>query len=154
MRIIHTSDWHLGQNFYTKSRKNEHQSFLNWLLQQIEQHNVDALIVAGDIFDTGSPPSYAREMYNQFVVQLQKSDCTLVVLGGNHDSVSVLNETKQILAYLNTHVIASSLEQSQDQVVELTDGSGNVGALLCAIPFLRPRDLVISQSGDSSTDKG
>ncbi|BDU40554.1 exonuclease subunit SbcD [Vibrio nigripulchritudo] len=153
MRIIHTSDWHLGQNFYTKSRKNEHQSFLNWLLQQIEQHNVDALIVAGDIFDTGSPPSYAREMYNQFVVQLQKSDCTLVVLGGNHDSVSVLNETKQILAYLNTHVIASSLEQSQDQVVELADGSGNVGALLCAIPFLRPRDLVVSQSGDSSTDK-
>ncbi|CCN48835.1 Nuclease sbcCD subunit D [Vibrio nigripulchritudo MADA3029] len=153
MRIIHTSDWHLGQNFYTKSRKNEHQSFLNWLLQQIEQHNVDALIVAGDIFDTGSPPSYAREMYNHFVVQLQKSDCTLVVLGGNHDSVSVLNETKQILAYLNTHVVASSLEQSQDQVVELADGSGNVGALLCAIPFLRPRDLVVSQSGDSSTDK-
>ncbi|CCN82227.1 Nuclease sbcCD subunit D [Vibrio nigripulchritudo SFn27] len=153
MRIIHTSDWHLGQNFYTKSRKNEHQSFLNWLLQQIEQHNVDALIVAGDIFDTGSPPSYAREMYNQFVVQLQKSDCTLVVLGGNHDSVSVLNETKQILAYLNTHVIASSLEQSHDQVVELADGSGNVGALLCAIPFLRPRDIVVSQSGDSSTDK-
>ncbi len=90
MRIIHTSDWHLGQNFYTKSRKNEHQAFLEWLLEQILEYEVNALIVAGDIFDTGAPPSYAREMYNQFVVELQKTQCALVVLGGNHDSVSVM----------------------------------------------------------------
>ncbi|GLQ75752.1 exonuclease subunit SbcD [Vibrio penaeicida] len=153
MRIIHTSDWHLGQNFYTKSRKNEHQAFLDWLLEQITEHQVNALIVAGDIFDTGSPPSYAREMYNQFVVALQKTQCALVVLGGNHDSVSVLNETKQILAYLNTHVIASSLEENDQQVIELKDDKGDIGALLCAIPFLRPRDLVVSQSGESSIDK-
>ncbi|MDP2573389.1 exonuclease subunit SbcD [Vibrio penaeicida] len=153
MRIIHTSDWHLGQNFYTKSRKNEHQAFLDWLLEQITVHQVNALIVAGDIFDTGSPPSYAREMYNQFVVALQKTQCALVVLGGNHDSVSVLNETKQILAYLNTHVIASSLEENDQQVIELKDDKGDIGALLCAIPFLRPRDLVVSQSGESSIDK-
>ncbi|WP_104402841.1 exonuclease subunit SbcD [Vibrio penaeicida] len=153
MRIIHTSDWHLGQNFYTKSRKNEHQAFLDWLLEQITEHQVNALIVAGDIFDTGSPPSYAREMYNQFVVALQKTQCALVVLGGNHDSVSVLNETKQILAYLNTHVIASSLEENDQQVIELKGDKGDIGALLCAIPFLRPRDLVVSQSGESSTDK-
>lgn len=153
MRIVHTSDWHLGQNFYTKSRKNEHQAFLDWLLEQITEHQVNALIVAGDIFDTGSPPSYAREMYNQFVVALQKTQCALVVLGGNHDSVSVLNETKQILAYLNTHVIASSLEKNDQQVIELKDDKGDIGALLCAIPFLRPRDLVVSQSGESSIDK-
>ncbi|MBD1556200.1 exonuclease subunit SbcD [Vibrio sp. S9_S30] len=153
MRIIHTSDWHLGQNFYTKSRKSEHQAFLDWLLQQITEHQVNALIIAGDIFDTGSPPSYAREMYNQFVVALQKTQCALVVLGGNHDSVSVLNESKQILAYLNTHVIASSLEENEQQVIELKNDQGEIGALLCAIPFLRPRDLVVSQSGASSTDK-
>lgn len=57
MRIIHTSDWHLGQYFFTKSRAPEHQAFLHWLIQQIEEHQVDALIVAGDIFDTGSPPA-------------------------------------------------------------------------------------------------
>ncbi len=153
MRIIHTSDWHLGQNFYTKSRKNEHQAFLEWLLEQILEYEVNALIVAGDIFDTGAPPSYAREMYNQFVVELQKTQCALVVLGGNHDSVSVLNESKQILAYLNTHVIASRLEEERQQVIELKNAKGDVGALVCAIPYLRPRDLVMSQSGDSSTDK-
>lgn len=55
MRIIHTADWHLGQYFYTKSRAAEHQAFLHWLIAQVEQHQVDAIIVAGDIFDNGSP---------------------------------------------------------------------------------------------------
>lgn len=55
MRIIHTSDWHLGQYFFTKTRAQEHQQFLDWLLAQIKHYQVDALIVAGDIFDTGSP---------------------------------------------------------------------------------------------------
>ena len=58
MRLIHTSDWHLGQYFFTKSRAAEHQAFLRWLTGQVQQHQVDAVIVAGDIFDTGSPPSY------------------------------------------------------------------------------------------------
>lgn len=69
MRLLHTSDWHLGQNFYSKSRAAEHDAFLTWLLDRAQEHEVDAIIVAGDIFDTGSPPSYARELYNRFVVQ-------------------------------------------------------------------------------------
>ena len=66
MRILHTSDWHLGQNFYSKSREAEHQAFLDWLLETAQTHQVDAIIVAGDVFDTGSPPSYARTLYNRF----------------------------------------------------------------------------------------
>ena len=73
MRILHTSDWHLGQNFYSKSREAEHQAFLDWLLETAQTHQVDAIIVAGDVFDTGSPPSYARTLYNRFVVNLQQT---------------------------------------------------------------------------------
>ncbi|VEA63033.1 Nuclease sbcCD subunit D [Salmonella enterica subsp. salamae] len=85
MRILHTSDWHLGQNFYSKSRAAEHQAFLDWLLETAQSHQVDAIIVAGDIFDTGSPPSYARELYNRFVVNLQPNrlsfgGCWLVIM--------------------------------------------------------------------------
>ncbi len=108
MRILHTSDWHLGQNFYSKSRAAEHQAFLDWLQETAQAHQVDAIIVAGDIFDTGSPPSYARELYNRFVVNLQQTGCHLVVLAGNHDSVATLNESRDILAFLNTTVIASA----------------------------------------------
>ncbi|ANI29488.1 exonuclease SbcD [Yersinia entomophaga] len=153
MRIIHTSDWHLGQYFFTKSRAAEHQAFLRWLIQKVEEHQVDALIVAGDIFDTGSPPSYARELYNRFVVDLQPTGCQLVVLGGNHDSVATLNESRELLAYLNTKVIAHASNDLEQQVFILHDREDQPGAILCAIPFLRPRDLIASQAGESGSQK-
>ena len=153
MRIIHTADWHLGQFFYSKSRAREHQAFLDWLLDQIVQHQVDALIVAGDLFDTGSPPSYAREMFNRFVVALQPSGCQLVVLAGNHDSVATLNESRELLACLNTQVITSATPLGEQQVLTLTQRDGAPGALLCAIPYLRPRDILRSQAGQSGREK-
>lgn len=154
MRIIHTSDWHLGQNFArSKSRTSEHGAFLNWLLAQIEKNKVDALIVAGDIFDTGSPPSYAREMYNRFIVDIQRTGCQLVILGGNHDSVATLNESKDLLACLNTHVVSSVLENTQEQIISLKNRQGEIGAILCAIPFIRPRDVMSSQAGQSGREK-
>ena len=71
MRILHTSDWHLGQHFMGKSRQAEHQALIVWLLAQVEEQSVDAVLIAGDIFDSGTPPSYARELYSQLVVLLQ-----------------------------------------------------------------------------------
>ncbi|WP_354691847.1 exonuclease subunit SbcD [Phytobacter sp. RSE-02] len=149
MRILHTSDWHLGQNFYSKSRAAEHDAFLTWLLATAEEYLVDAIIVAGDIFDTGSPPSYARELYNRFVVKLQQTGCHLVVLAGNHDSVATLNESKDILAWLKTTVVASA--GSAPFYLPLRDGSP--GAVFCPVPFLRPRDIVTSQAGLSGQEK-
>ncbi|WP_334036569.1 exonuclease subunit SbcD [Alteromonas macleodii] len=153
MKILHTSDWHLGQSFFTKSRKNEHAAFLKWLLQQVEVHQIDAIIVAGDVFDTGTPPSYARELYHAFIGELQGMQCTLVVLGGNHDSVSVLNESKALLKYLNSHVIASTYGELSEQVITLNDRNGQPSAVLCAVPFIRPRDVLVSEAGQSGTDK-
>lgn len=149
MRIIHTSDWHLGQNFYSKSRAAEHSAFLDWLLTSAQAHEVDAIIVAGDIFDTGSPPSYARELYNRFVVQIQQTGCQLVVLAGNHDSVATLNESRDILAFLKTTVVASAGHAP----FILPQRDGTPGAIFCPVPFLRPRELVTSQAGHSSGEK-
>ncbi|PHM69611.1 exonuclease subunit SbcD [Xenorhabdus kozodoii] len=154
MRIIHTSDWHLGQYFFTKSRAAEHQHFLQWLIEKIIQYQVDALIIAGDIFDTGSPPSYARELYNTFIVALQPTGCQLVILGGNHDSVATLNESRSLLSYLNTTVIANAeTEDIAQQIKILNNRDGNAGAILCAIPYLRPRDVMTSQAGQSGIQK-
>ena len=153
MKILHTSDWHLGQNFYNKSRKNEHERFLQWLLEQVTEHDIDAIIVAGDIFDTSTPPSYAREMYNKFVVDSNKIDCQLVLLGGNHDSVSVLKETQQLLKYMGADVIPNTNEDHATQVVELKGKNGDVEALVCAIPFIRPRDVLTSQAGVTGVER-
>ncbi|KPM01528.1 exonuclease subunit SbcD [Vibrio splendidus] len=153
MKILHTSDWHLGQNFYNKSRKNEHELFLQWLLEQVTEHDIDAIIVAGDIFDTSTPPSYAREMYNKFVVDSNKIGCQLVLLGGNHDSVSVLKETQQLLKYMGADVIPNTNEDHATQVVELKGKNGDVEALVCAIPFIRPRDVLTSQAGVTGVER-
>lgn len=152
MRIIHTSDLHLGQNFFTKSRRAEHQAFFDWLLQVVKEKQVDAVVIAGDVFDTGTPPSYARELYNQFIVRMSESNVQLVILGGNHDSVSTLNESKGLLACLNTQVVANTSEDFDKQVVELRS-KGEVTGLLCAIPFVRARDVLTSASGESGSQK-
>lgn len=149
MRLLHTSDWHLGQNFYSKSRAAEHEAFLDWLLETAETQQVDAIIAAGDIFDTGSPPSYARELYNRFVVKLQQTGCQLIVLAGNHDSVATLNESREILAFLNTKVVAGS----GTPPCEMKMRDGTPGAILCPVPFLRPRDVIVSQAGASAGEK-
>lgn len=149
MRILHTSDWHLGQNFYSKSRAAEHAAFLDWLLETAQAQQVDAIIVAGDIFDTGAPPSYARELYYRFVVQLQQTGCHLVVLAGNHDSVATLNESREILAFLHTTVVAAA----GCAPFMLNHRDGTPGAVFCPVPFLRPRDIVTSQAGLSGSEK-
>jgi exonuclease SbcD len=153
MRILHTSDWHLGQHFMGKTRLAEHQAFCAWLIEQVREQAVDALLIAGDIFDTGAPPSYAREQYNRFIVELRATGCALVVLGGNHDSVAMLAESKTLLAQLGTRVIPGVCEQLDEQLLVLQQRDGSPGAILCGIPFIRPRDVLLSQAGQSAQDK-
>ncbi|NMY49908.1 exonuclease subunit SbcD [Pseudomonas sp. WS 5011] len=153
MRILHTSDWHLGQHFMGKTRQAEHQAFCAWLIEQVRELAVDAVLIAGDIFDTGAPPSYAREQYNRFIVELRGTGCVLVVLGGNHDSVAMLGESKTLLAQLGTRVIPGVCKQLDEQLLVLHRRDGSPGAILCGIPFIRPRDVLLSQAGQSAQDK-
>lgn len=153
MRVLHTSDWHLGQHFMGKTRQFEHQQFCRWLIEQVQAHQVDALIIAGDIFDTGAPPSYAREQYNRFIVELRNTGCELVVLGGNHDSVAMLGESKTLLEQLDTRVIPGVCEDISEQLLVLNQRDGSPGALLCGIPFIRPREVLQSQAGQSAAEK-
>ncbi|MES2951410.1 MAG: exonuclease subunit SbcD [Pseudomonadota bacterium] len=154
MRILHTSDWHLGQHFMGKSRQAEHQALIDWLLIQVDEQAVDAVLIAGDIFDTGAPPSYARELYNQLVVRLHSVGVALLVLGGNHDSVATLGESRDLLACLSSTVVAAvDAPSSQVVVLPLRGGKGEAGCIVCAVPFIRPRDVLQSQAGQSAEEK-
>lgn len=154
MRILHTSDWHIGQNFMGKSRQAEHQALIDWLLVQVDEHAVDAVLVAGDIFDTGTPPSYARELYSQLVVRLHAAGVALLLLGGNHDSVATLGESRELLACLSATVVAMAGDPAaQVRVLARRGGQGEAGCVVCAIPFIRPRDVLQSQAGQSAEDK-
>ena len=137
-----------------KSRHAEHQSLIDWLLIQVDLHKVDAVLIAGDVFDTGSPPSYARELYSQLVVRLHGAGVALLLLGGNHDSVATLGENRAMLACLNSTVVAAVGDPaSQIVVLPLRGGNGAAGCIVCAVPFLRPRDVLQSQAGQSADEK-
>ena len=153
MRILHTSDWHLGQHFMGQSRQAEHRALIDWLLDQVNAHAVDAVLIAGDIFDTGAPPSYARELYNQLIARLHQAGAALLVLGGNHDSVSVLDESRDLLRHLGTQVIAATGTPAQHAVTLPLRGSDKPGCIVCALPFIRARDVQQSQAGQSAQDK-
>lgn len=155
MRLLHTSDWHLGQHFMGQTRQAEHAALIDWLLAQVDAHAVDAVLIAGDIFDTGAPPSYARELYNQLIGRLCRAGVALLVLGGNHDSVSVLGEHQPLLAQLNAHVVAAVDADAAQHVLTLpTRGDAAVpGCIVCALPFIRARDVVQSDAGQSAADK-
>ncbi len=154
MKIIHTSDWHLGQKFLYMGREEEHQLALDWLLAAIREQEADGLIVAGDIFDIGNPPNYARRMYYRFLTQLMGTSCRQVVItGGNHDSPSMLNAPRELLQALNIHVIGEASENIESEVVEWKDEQGRLMAVVAAVPFLRDRDLHFSVSGEGGTGR-
>lgn len=153
MKIIHTSDWHLGQNFMGKSRLKEHEAFLSWLLKIIEEKQIELLLVSGDIFDTGTPPNYALELYYNFLKQLssKKSLKTTIITAGNHDSVSTLKAPKQLLEAINVHVVVNG-DEDENIIIPINEGD-ETKAIVCAVPFLR--DSVIRQSlgGETVSDK-
>ncbi len=152
LRILHTSDWHLGQFFIGKSREAEHRAFFRWLCDTVTAQQIDVVLVAGDIFDTTTPPSYARELYHQLIVDLQPLAVQLVLLGGNHDSVAVLHESAELLRCLNTVVVPGFVTDISRHLLTLHNKAGEPAAVLAAVPFLRPRDL--SQRADFRSSSG
>ena len=142
MRLLHTSDWHLGKRLFDKERYDVFEKFLAWLLSTIRQERVDTLIVAGDIFDTAVPTNKSLRLYYDFLSQLTSSECRhVVIVSGNHDSPTLLEAPKGILENFGVHVIGGA-ESPEDEVIELKDKAGNLEGVVCAVPFLRERDIL------------
>ena len=92
MKLLHTSDWHIGRTLYGRKRYAEFEAFLNWLADLIEREDIDVLLVSGDVFDNSTPSNYAQELYYGFLCRVAaSSNRHVVVTAGNHDSPSFLN---------------------------------------------------------------
>ncbi|WP_432712945.1 exonuclease SbcCD subunit D C-terminal domain-containing protein [Pedobacter sp.] len=154
MKILHTADWHLGKKLEQNERTEEHQDFLNWLIVKLKTECIDVLLIAGDIFDTGSPSNTALEQYYRFLRQVKNTCCReVIIIGGNHDSVSTLDAPKELLRYFNVHVVGGVPEVFTDQVIEIADNEGNIELVVCAVPFLRDRDIRLSISGETTDER-
>ncbi|GAB1433057.1 exonuclease SbcCD subunit D C-terminal domain-containing protein [Spirochaetota bacterium] len=155
MKLLHTSDWHLGRSLYGKKRHDEYEAFLDWLANTIEQNRIDSLLVAGDVFDSSTPPNSAQEQYYRFLCRAAASSGLrhIVIIAGNHDSPSFLSAPKELLKALNIHVVGSISGNPADEVLVLHDQHGKAELIVCAVPYLRDRDIRIAEAGDSLEDK-
>ncbi|PJJ59265.1 exonuclease subunit SbcD [Hymenobacter chitinivorans] len=155
MRVLHTADWHLGQRFISgHERTDEHRYFLEWLVEVVREQQVEVLVIAGDVFDTGSPSNQALELYYSFLLNMRGTGCRdIVVVGGNHDSPATLNAPARLLRHLRVHVVGCVPDCFDDQVLVLDDAQGKPGLVVCAVPFLRDRDVRLSVPGESAEER-
>lgn len=148
MRLIHSSDWHLGQSLHGQERDYEHRCFLDWLLEQLRQHQADALLIAGDVFDGLNPSLAAQERLYDFILRAhqQQPQLQILMIAGNHDSGARIELPAPLMQRLNTHAIGRIhwLEQEPDAkrlLIPLTDAQGDITAWCLALPFLRPSEV-------------
>lgn len=154
MRVLHTADWHIGKTLYGKKRYEEFEAFLNWLAETILNEKVEVLLVAGDVFDTGAPSNRAQELYYRFLCRIAASPCRhAIVIAGNHDSPSFLNAPRDLLKAINIHVVGAGLNDPENEVITLMDLKGKAELIVCAVPYLRDRDIRNSEAGESLEDK-
>lgn len=148
IRILHTADWHLGQTFFGHDRSPEHEAFLNWLAQEIHRNEIDALIIAGDVFDVSNPSAASQSIYYRFVcrVTAENPRLQIVIVAGNHDSAARLEAPLPLLQSIRTEVrgVVRKLEGGEIDydhlTVELKNRNGEVELLCMAVPFLRQGD--------------
>ncbi len=154
LKVLHTSDWHLGRTLYGRQRYAEFEAFLNWLAETIEQHGVQVLLVAGDVFDTSAPSHRAQQLYYRFLCRIAGSACRHVALiAGNHDSPSFLNAPRELLRALDVHVVGAVPADPEDEVILLRDPRGEPELIVCAVPYLRDRDIRRVEAGETVEDK-
>lgn len=154
MRILHTADWHIGQTLNGWSRDLEHRMFMDALRDLMVAERVDALLIAGDVFDGINPSGEAQRLLYGAIASFLRANPRLqiVMTAGNHDPAQRLEAPEAVLNALGVHVLGT-LRQGADGVdldrhlIALHDARGAVRAHVLAVPFLRQADLPGLQLG-------
>lgn len=151
MRILHTSDWHIGQRLYERSRIEEHRQFLDWLLKTLQENAVDVLLVAGDVFDTALPSSEATDLYYQFLFRLYRdTHACAVITAGNHDSPRTLAAPREFLRMGRIHVVGLASEPAE---CVFTLPSENPSVAIAAVPYLSENEILPHVSLETNIEK-
>lgn len=162
IRILHTADWHLGQTFFGYDRMEEHTIFLDWLAKEICDKEIDALIIAGDVFDVSNPSAASQRMYYQFIyrVTAENPNLQIVIVAGNHDSAARLEAPLPLLQAMRTEVRGVVRKQDGGEIdhdhliIELKNRRGEVELLCMAVPFLRQGDYPVVQTDGNPYAEG
>lgn len=134
MRLLHTSDWHLGRSLETVSLAEHQRAFLHWLADLVHERGVDAVLVSGDVYDRAIPSVEAVRLLEQALVALVPQ-CPVVLISGNHDSAARLGYGRELLSAVGVHLRASV--DDIDRPVELHGEDGG-SVLVYGLPYLEP----------------
>lgn len=151
MKILHTADWHFGKYLYKHSLTDQIQCFLNWLLVLLEEESIDILLISGDVFDVTNPANSDKEMYFSFLKSLRNLQIHTIITGGNHDSVSLLNSSKEYLVLDNIHIVGGATDNIEDEIFHFNIRNEQV--VIAAVPFLRDRDLRTPSTEDENLSR-
>jgi len=151
MKILHTSDWHLGHRLHEHSQMEEQTLFLNFLEETIINNKIDILLVSGDIFDVRNPSSTSLSLYYNFLIKLHNTSCKhIIITAGNHDSPGTIDAPKEILDVLSIKVVGKSTESIEEEVFKLRLGKEEI--IIAATPYLRDRDIRKAVEGEDFDD--
>ena len=142
IRILHTGDWHIGQTLRGFSREHEHRKVFQRLEEIIVERDVDALIIAGDVFDSQNPSGEAQQLFYDTLVRLSRAQprLTSVIVAGNHDAAGRLEAPRPLLAAFNIRVVGNvrrrdgSIEAAR-HVVPIADAKGETAAHVLALSY-------------------
>lgn len=155
MKILHTSDWHLGHRLHEQSQYEDQLLFLDWLIDFIAANKIDVLLISGDIFDVGVPSAQAQKLYYDFLLKLYNGNChEVIITGGNHDAPSTLNAPKELLSALSVRVVGKTTDNISDEVFKLSVNEEEM--IVAAVPYLRDQDIrraVASESADEINNR-
>ena len=139
IKILHTADWHIGKKLFKKSLDEDIQLFFDWLINYINNEEVDVLIVAGDIFDMANPSHSSRRLYYSILKELVQTGVKVIITSGNHDSPTNLQASSDILKVLDIHVVGGVTDDVSQEVITFSKNGEDI--VFAAVPFLRDKDL-------------
>jgi exonuclease SbcD len=151
IKILHTSDWHIGKELHKVELTEDMDRFFTWLIDFIRDNDVDVLLMSGDLFDQANPTQLDMKQYYAFLEKMIPLECRIVLTGGNHDSPAVLNAPKDLLQLLKIDVVGGAPESVEELFVEYQKDEQSV--VIAAVPFLRDRDIRKSVAGETYNDK-
>lgn len=154
LTLLHTADWHFGAVLYGQRRHREHVAFAQWFVDCVAAEKPDLVLISGDIFDSTTPSHQAQTLYYDTIAALRRVGCPhIIITGGNHDAPALLNAIQPLVKDQGIYIIGAATEPPSDAVLLLRDADGHPQAIVCAVPYLRDREVRLSESGQSPDDK-
>ena len=148
MKILHTSDWHLGHRLHEHSQQEEQELFLEWITNVITEREADILLISGDIFDVSVPSTQSQRMYYNFLINLRNTPCKHVLItAGNHDAPGNIDAPKALLSALSIDVVGRASEDLSQEVFKYNIDGESV--IIAAVPYLRDQDIRRAVSGEN-----